>query len=137
MDRWLSGQGQEVVDPELYTRNNLTDGVFIPGLLSFGAPMSSAPPTDHATAGSVTGVRIHMRDGVITIGDESGSKAIGLDGDDSDGGMLLFTPNVVGVSAAVLAYVPPPGPYPPPAPPIVQIPLSAKLTASASQAKAK
>lgn len=78
MDRWLSGSGQEVVDPELYTRSAMTDGVFIPGLLSFGNAMSSAPPTDHATAGSVTGPRVHFRDSTITIGDESGAQLIAL-----------------------------------------------------------
>ncbi len=78
LDRWLSGAGQEVVDPELYHRNALTDAVFVPGLLPFGAPMNPAPPTDHATAGSVSGKRIHFRDNTITIGDESGSDFIAL-----------------------------------------------------------
>lgn len=73
MDRWLSGQGQEVTDPEIYTRSALTDAVFFPGLLPFGAPMDPAAPVDHATAGSIAGKRIHFRDGVICAGDEAGS----------------------------------------------------------------
>ena len=73
IDRWLSGQGQEVVNPELYHRAGLTDAVFVPGLLPFGAPMSPAPPVDHATAGSVAGPRIHFRASTICVGDEAGS----------------------------------------------------------------
>lgn len=71
LDAWLAGTGQEV-DPGFYTRFNLTDAVFMPGLLPFGAPMSVAPPTDHATAGSVAGKRIHMHDSTIIIGEGSG-----------------------------------------------------------------
>jgi hypothetical protein len=78
MDRWLSGNGKEVGDPELYSRHNLTDAVFLAGVLPFGAPMGTAPPTDHATAGSVSGARIHFRDSTICIGDESGSDFLAL-----------------------------------------------------------
>ncbi len=72
LDRWLTGDGQEV-DPQIYSRFNITDAIFMPGVLPFGAPMSVAPPTDHATAGSITGARIHFRSGTICVGDESGS----------------------------------------------------------------
>ena len=75
LDAWLAGQGQEV-DPGFYTRSNLADAVFLPGLLPFGAAMSVAPPTDHATAGSVTGQRIHFRQGAICVGEETGSQAM-------------------------------------------------------------
>lgn len=72
LDAWLSSSGAEV-DPGLYGRFAIGDAIFMPGLLPFGAPMSVAPPTDHATAGSVTGARIHFRDSTICVGDESGS----------------------------------------------------------------
>lgn len=133
-DRWLSGNG-DAVDPELYYRNAITDGCFVPGLFPFGAPRQSAP-TDHAIIGKDGGVQIHMRSSTITIGDESGSKFIGRDGDTVDCGTLYFTPNA-GMAPAVLTYVGPPGPYPPPVPPVTAIPLSGKLSASATQAKAK
>lgn len=72
LDAWLSSSGDEV-DPGLYARFSLGDCVFMPGLLPFGAPMSVAPPTDHATAGSVTGKRIHMHAGQIVIGEGAGN----------------------------------------------------------------
>jgi hypothetical protein len=79
LDRWLSGDGQAAVDPEFYTRSNLADGIFIPGLLTFAAPMSSAPPTDHAMAGAIgpddaSHLKIHLRASTITIGTESGAQ---------------------------------------------------------------
>ena len=80
LDRWLAGSGAEV-DPEIYSRWNLTDARFIPGVLPFGAPPSSADPTDHMTVGSIAGVRIHLRASTICIGDESsGSDFVALAG---------------------------------------------------------
>lgn len=132
LDRWLAGTGGEV-DPEIDVRHGLSDGVFLPGLLPFGAPMDPAPPTDHATAGSVGGPRIHFRSSAITIGDESGSKKLGLDGDQVDCGALTLTVaagvlggtyvDPFGTSTAVTSGSP--------------IPLKGKLLASASQAKGK
>jgi len=81
LDRWLASTTGAQVDPELYTRFNLADAIFIPGLQPFGMAGGPNPPTDHATAGSVSGKRIHFRDNVICIGDESGSKKLVLDGD--------------------------------------------------------
>jgi hypothetical protein len=132
LDRWLSGQGQEVVDPELYHRHAMADAMFIPGLLPFGNPMSVAPPTDHATAGSIGGARIHFRDGTITVGDESGSKKIGLDGDAVKAKQALKTwaqQVETGISGAGGV---------PPAPVFSTFAdLIAELVASATQAKAK
>ena len=71
LDRYLAGSGQEV-DPQIYTRNNLTDAVFVPGLMPPGASDGAAAPADHATAGSCSGQRIHFRSGTICIGDEPG-----------------------------------------------------------------
>jgi hypothetical protein len=62
----------------------------------------------------------------------AGNTPAARQGDPGDGGMLLFTPNVPPAGAAVLAYIPPPGPYPPHAPPIVQIPISIKITGGSS-----
>lgn len=42
MDRWEAGSGQEV-DPEIYTRFNLTDAVFLPGVRAFGDPLAYVP----------------------------------------------------------------------------------------------
>lgn len=80
LDRWLSGNG-DPVDPAIYSRFNLTDAQFVAGLLPFGAPLEVADPTDHATLGSISGVRIHFRDDGICIGDESGAKFLVLNGD--------------------------------------------------------
>lgn len=81
LDRWLAGGGEEV-DPELYTRWNLGDGVFLPGVLPFGAPMSPAPPTDRATAGAIGGPRIHFYTDKICVGDEDAAcKKLVLNGD--------------------------------------------------------
>lgn len=77
LDAWLSSSGAEV-DPGLYARFSLTDCVFMPGLLPFGEPMSVAPPTDHATAGSITGARIHFRASTITAGDEAGAAFVAI-----------------------------------------------------------
>lgn len=45
LDRWLSGDGSEV-DPELDHDHRLTDAVFVPGLRTFGSPLSPSPPSD-------------------------------------------------------------------------------------------
>ena len=147
MDRWLSGQGQEVVDPELYHRSALTDACFIPGLLPFGAPMDPAPPVDHATAGSVSGPRIHFRSNVITIGDESGSKKLGLDQDPVDAGTLtaVVGPPSGGLSPITITYTAPGGTPTPwlafagagATPGTYSLALSGKLLASATQGKGK
>lgn len=128
LDRWLSGSGGEV-DPRLYQRFSLSDAVFMPGVLSFGAPMSgnNAPPTDHATAGSVTGKRIHFRESTITIGDEAGSKAIGLHGD-SVAATATQATWIANVTTFINGLVP--GTLTPPV-------GFGTLTASATQAKAK
>lgn len=77
LDRWFTGTGAEV-DPELYLRFDKSSAIFMPGVLPFGAPMSVAPPTDHATAGSITGCRVHFRDSTIIIGDEAGAQFVAL-----------------------------------------------------------
>jgi hypothetical protein len=76
-------------------------------------------------------------DGKVLLGEETGTKPVCLDQDESDAGMLLFTPNVPPGGAASLAYIPPPGPYPPPTPPIVQLALKAIIDATAMKVEAK
>ena len=55
LDKWLSGDGGEV-DPEFDHAHVLTDAVFVPGLRTFGAPLSPAPPSDviELSAGGAT-----------------------------------------------------------------------------------
>ena len=139
LDRWLSGKG-EAVDPEIDHGHALADAVFLPGLHPFGAPLGSCP-IDHATLGHDSGAQIHFRKGSITIGDEGGSKAIGLDGDELDLGTVQATYGAGPLATAIigLTFTPPgggapvtitvgtPGPFP----------LKGKLVASATQAKGK
>ena len=104
LDAWLAGQGQEV-DPGFYTRSNLADAVFLPGLLPFGAAMSVAPPTDHATAGSVTGQRIHFHQGTICVGEETGAQSM-FHAEDmlTDASQAI---NDLGAAVAVIGAIPP------------------------------
>jgi len=76
LDRWLSGHGQEV-DPEIDHIHGLSDGIFIPGLRPFGAPLKGVP-SDHAALGTENGIRIHLRNDIISIGDEYGNDWIAL-----------------------------------------------------------
>jgi hypothetical protein len=56
--------------------------------------------------------------------------------DTCDAGTLVFTPNA-GTVAAVLVYLPPGSVVPPAVPPVVNIPLSAKISAVSSKVKAE
>lgn len=139
LDRWLSGKG-EAVDPEIDHRHALSDAVFIPGLHPFGAPLGSCP-TDHATLGHDSGAQIHFRKGTITVGDEAGSKALGLDGDEVDMGTIAAAFGVGPLAACIVSLtITPPGGG---APVVLAVatpgpfPLKGKLVASASQAKGK
>ena len=67
----------------------------------------------------------------LRLGDPEADTAVGLDGDESDCGMILFIPNVPPAGAASISYIPPPGPYPPPVPPIIQLALKGQLAAGA------
>jgi hypothetical protein len=53
LDKWLARSG-DVVDPEVDHRFSLSDGIFVPGVLPFGAPLGSFP-TDAAGAGAPGG----------------------------------------------------------------------------------
>jgi len=134
LDRWLAGRGS-VVDPEIYTRFNQTDAIFLPGLLPFGNPMDPAPPTDHATAGSITGKRIHFRQNTICIGDESGSKKIVLDGDAVNAGSLTGTVLVSGVPVSVQFTYTPAGGGTPVGPSPTAALSSGTVASSATQGK--
>ena len=139
VDRYMAGSGV-AVDPELYSRFNPTDATFVPGLRPFGSPWSSWP-SDHATLGADTGVQIHFRQSVITAGDESGSKAVGLHGDEVDLGTWTVTPGAGPLAGAIasISIVPPGGGAPIVLSPTSPGPVSlkGKLVASATQFKAK
>jgi hypothetical protein len=145
IDKWLSGRGGEV-DPEIDHDHHESDGVFEPELRTFGASYPTTP-ADHAVLGWDGGPQIHLRKATICIGDEAGSKPIGLDQDTVDCGTLTAVIVQAGPTVTVtLNYTPPggvltqvltfsatgtgsPGTYP--------VPLSGKLHASATQGKAK
>lgn len=76
IDRWLSGQGDEV-DPEFDHRHHLADAIFFPGLNTSANPLGDVP-TDHCTLGVDGGLQIHFRKDVIAIGDEAGNDWISL-----------------------------------------------------------
>jgi hypothetical protein len=77
LDRWLSStDGTQVVDPEIYHRFALTDGVFTPELLPFGATTSVA--ADHVWLGTPGGKAIHVHRNLICIGDETDSDWLAL-----------------------------------------------------------
>jgi hypothetical protein len=57
LDAWLAGTGDEV-DPVHDHRFDLSSSVFLPGLMTFGAPWGNVP-TDHGTLGPDGGVLIH------------------------------------------------------------------------------
>lgn len=80
---------------------------------------------------------LQVDQGKVLLGAEDGTKAVCIDKDKSDAGMLLITPGIPPGSATQVAYVPPPGPYPPPTPPVIQIPLSAIISAGATLVEAK
>lgn len=81
IDRWAIGDGGEV-DPEIDHAHAPMDGIFICGVLPFGRAWASYP-TDHATIGADSGTQLHLRaNKVVVAANESGSKAVGLDGDE-------------------------------------------------------
>lgn len=50
MDKWLTANTDDSLDPETHARHSLADAVAIPGLKNFRRPRSSAP-TDHVRIG--------------------------------------------------------------------------------------
>lgn len=79
LDKWLSGDGGEV-DPELDHDHALTDAVFIPGLMPFGAPWSDIP-TDYMSLGfdGVTGLQVRIKsDAIILAGTEASAQYVAL-----------------------------------------------------------
>ncbi len=83
LDKWLVGTGQEV-DPELDHDHALTDAVFFPGLMPFGAPWSSVP-TDHMSMGYDTGPQAHFHTSTIVLGDEATAQFVALSNLVNDG----------------------------------------------------
>ncbi|HUX71161.1 MAG TPA: Gp138 family membrane-puncturing spike protein [Cellulomonadaceae bacterium] len=76
LDRWLSGSGAEV-DPKIDHRHDLSDGVFVPGLRPFGAPLAGVP-SDHAVFGVPNGLAIHLRTDAIKLGSDAATEALVL-----------------------------------------------------------
>lgn len=74
LDKWLSGTGGEV-DPEFDHDHGPNDGIFLPGLMPFGAALSDVPE-DEMNLGSDASatVQIHLRADQIIIGDDSGAE---------------------------------------------------------------
>lgn len=73
LDRWLTGDGS-AVDPGLYSRFNLTDAKFIPGLRPFGTPLAYAP-TDRLKIGQddANGAFLEiLDDGSVRVHDSAG-----------------------------------------------------------------
>lgn len=70
LDVWLSEGGE--VDPLDDRRFHLTDGIFIPGVRSFKAPLSEASG-DHAVFGKQSGLQIHITETSINLGSNNGA----------------------------------------------------------------
>lgn len=113
MDRWLSGQGQEVVDPELYHRSALTDAVFLPGLLPFGAPSGYAP-TDRASFGEADAagglVQIDTSGAVTVKARAAGSAGVAINSGAT--GNVVVNGDGVTDQQVALATLDTAGPYP-------------------------
>jgi hypothetical protein len=102
LDRWLSGSGSEV-DPELDHDHALTDAVFLPGLRTFGAPLSPSPPSDviELSAGGATNfvaLANKVNDQLQAVMDAvtAGKDAVVA----QDGGMAAFTAMETSLQAA-------------------------------------
>ncbi len=79
LDKWLSGQGQEV-DPAIDHFHDLSDPIFYPGLMPFGAPWGDVP-SDHATLGVDDGVQLHLRKDTLVAAkkdDEASAQFVAL-----------------------------------------------------------
>lgn len=71
LDKWLAKGGE--VDPGFDHRFELCDGIFVPGLRPFSAPLKNAP-TDRMTIGYNEGLRIHIDGNTIRIGSDVGGE---------------------------------------------------------------
>jgi hypothetical protein len=107
LDRWLSGDGKEV-DPELDHAHSLTDAIFIPGLMPFGAPWQSVPSDEASIGDDADGNgRVHFPGGEVLLGDGA-TKKVARQNDGVGNGTLAFTFGA-GSGAATLAIVYTPG----------------------------
>ena len=117
-------------DPGDLGTHNLDGAVFIPGL---SPDKSSAQPQNFSSTNMIIGSdtdgnsRIEIKpSGGVNLG-AGATKRVARKGDPGDAGCLYFVPNA-GTAPAVLTYVPPPGPYPPPVGSQVKIPVSVQIT---------
>lgn len=135
IDRWAIGDGGEV-DPEIDHAHAPMDGILIVGVLPFSKAWSSYP-TDHATIGADTGTQLHLRaDKVVVAANETGSKAVGLDGDTVDCGQLEILGGI-GNAFAGLKYTDPFGIVSSINATGTHLSLKGKLEASAAELEAK
>lgn len=107
LDKWLTGRGGEV-DPEFDHDHAPADAVFFPGLMPFGAPLSSCPTTQASIGSDSDGNgRVHFKTGEVLLGDGA-TKEVARKGDGVGAGTLEFTFGA-GSGAATLSIVYTPG----------------------------
>jgi hypothetical protein len=71
LDKWLTGDGKEV-DPEFDHDHALTDAIFMPGLMPFGAAWGSCPDDSMSIGDDSSGAgRIHIKSGEINLGENA------------------------------------------------------------------
>lgn len=68
IDRWLSEGGS--VDPQDARTHDLSDAVFLPGLVDFAHPISPFE-SDRLTVGKVGGLQVHIKDSKIQVGTDA------------------------------------------------------------------
>lgn len=117
LDVWLSQGGE--VDPIDDRRFDLSDGIFLPGVRSFKAPITDAS-ADHMSIGKEGGLQIHIDATKIKIGSSTGAEneAAALGDTLTTYIGLLHAWNIL-VAAALTALIPGPPFAPPPTPPVL------------------
>lgn len=105
LDKWLTGSGGEV-DPELDHDHALTDAIFLPGLMPFGATWQSVPDEMSIGDDADGNGRIHFKSGEVDLG-SGASKGVARKDDGAGGGTIAFT--FAGGPPATLAIVYTPG----------------------------
>jgi hypothetical protein len=107
LDVWLSQGGE--VDPLDDRRFDLSDGIFIPGVRSFAAPIGDAHETKFSL-GKEGGPQIYIDGTKIQLGGESGMQACAL-GDNIEDYLLSASPTSLRTwltaLAAFVGFVPP------------------------------
>ncbi len=71
LDKWLAGSGSEV-DPEIDHDHDISDAIFVPGLMPFGSPLQDVP-TAAGSVGFDGGLQMLNDGSVITLAQTAGS----------------------------------------------------------------